>query len=393
MRRKISRKNFKGSVIIITFMVMMIVLTTALSLALVAVKDMKGSIGASKTGYTFQVAEEGIEDVMNDILKKGKIKIGDLANCQSSDGLIKKANLYAVELLDDSNPTKQKINCYVRRDDYLSEIKYLKSVGSFPDNTHLSERAIEAPVVCSATVDSGNTDIVGLWHLEETSGSGEYLSDSSGNENDGTPNGTSVARGICNARSFDGNDDYIRIEDNEDFNFGGGNFTIEAWVYFTSLEAGKHHVIISHWNGGTAANRQFEFYYSVDPDTLNFNYSTTGSPGTVLSAPWNPEANAWYHVAVSRVSGTLYFFINGKQIDSESITGTLFDSTYSVNIGATINDNPPIDDEPQSEFKGYIDEVWLSNVEKTTKICGDFCAGCKKVFPIPASCSSCPACP
>ena len=57
----------------------------------------------------------------------------------------------------------------------------------------------------------GNT--VGLWHLDETGGSGAYIKDSSSYANNGTPTGTTVVNGISGkARKFSGSTDHIDVE-------------------------------------------------------------------------------------------------------------------------------------------------------------------------------------
>jgi hypothetical protein len=144
-------KKFKGSAIIVTFFVMLIILTTALSLALVTIKDMKASIGASKSNLAYQAADEGVEAVMYKILKEGNTKVNQVtpssSNCKS-DGLIwDKNNYYVVELLDDTEPTKTRISCNNSTAD-VSTIKYIKSIGISKDNAQKTERAVTVPVRC-----------------------------------------------------------------------------------------------------------------------------------------------------------------------------------------------------------------------------------------------------
>ena len=56
------------------------------------------------------------------------------------------------------------------------------------------------------------TSTVGLYHLEETSGTGAYIQDSSATNADGTPTGTTVIDGFYGkARSFNGSSDYIDV--------------------------------------------------------------------------------------------------------------------------------------------------------------------------------------
>lgn len=133
-------KKFKASAIIVTFFVMLIILTTALSLALVTIKDMKASIGASKSNLAYQAADEGVEVVMYDILHSSIVS--ELDHCDPEDGLIKNSK-YIVELLDESD---ERIDCDADGGDSVSTIINIKSIGVSQINAQKSERAIRVPV-------------------------------------------------------------------------------------------------------------------------------------------------------------------------------------------------------------------------------------------------------
>ena len=48
-----------------------------------------------------------------------------------------------------------------------------------------------------------------------------------------------------------------------------------------------------------------------------------GSTSTQVTKAWTPSADTWYHVAVSRASGNLRFFIDGTQIGTTETSNTV----------------------------------------------------------------------
>ena len=166
----------------------------------------------------------------------------------------------------------------------------------------------------------GNT--VGLWHLDETGGSGAYLKDSSSSANNGTPNGTTVVNGVIGkARNFNGTSDYINIG-----GLSGGTAiqSIEFWAYPTStttyfidLDGGTHYI----WaNAGTVT-------------ATGFTSPTIYVNGAVSSTI---VANQWQHIAVT--------------------TGTSFNAS-----------NTTIGKHSSSYMSGKLDEIRISNIARTSE--------------------------
>jgi hypothetical protein len=119
---------------------------------------------------------------------------------------------------------------------------------------------------------------------------------------------------------FDGTTDYLSMPHHEDFALRSADFTIEFWIYPTSVSA--DFTVCGSWASGgdewriwydvSEAKFQILFYdASAGADTLNIN---SGATGTVL--------NTWTHVAVTRTNGSQYiWYINGKQ-NGASVDGT-----------------------------------------------------------------------
>src|SRR3989344_5870990 len=78
--------------------------------------------------------------------------------------------------------------------------------------------------------------LIAYWAFDETSG--PTAEDSSVNENDGAINGAtwvSCQSGTRGALNFDGVNDNVLINDNNEFDFAKDNFTISLWMYPTDL--------------------------------------------------------------------------------------------------------------------------------------------------------------
>ena len=133
----------KASILVVTLMVLGIVLVSALSISLVSVQERKASMGSSKSGAAFQVADSGIELVMDSILSSRKDSLKTLASIGCSNGNITGTG-YVVELKKDNGSGGEVgVNCGT---DKISDIIAIKSVGTGGGQ----QRAIEAAVASNS---------------------------------------------------------------------------------------------------------------------------------------------------------------------------------------------------------------------------------------------------
>jgi len=116
--------------------------------------------------------------------------------------------------------------------------------------------------------------------------------------------------------SFDGTGDYLQTLSTDLYNFGTGEFTIEAWVYLTSLP--QVATIIDTRNGDVLGAYDFAVTAS---QKLDFLFASSGT--TRITSTNNVSLNTWTHVVVSRASGTLRLFINGNQEASTSTSAAI----------------------------------------------------------------------
>ena len=120
--------------------------------------------------------------------------------------------------------------------------------------------------------------------------------------------------------------DRFYLADSADWDFGTGDYTAECWVYLkeqTDQYVVAREISSSWWginfwsNGGTT-------------NTVRAGYNAKHE----VTYQWYNEV--WYHVAVSRQSGTSRLFINGYLLDSQSDTDDITAAT-TLEIGHDAN--------------------------------------------------------
>ena len=121
---------------------------------------------------------------------------------------------------------------------------------------------------------------------------------------------------------FDGSGDYLTFPQAA-LQFGTSDFTVEAWVYFTTI--------------GTD---QYIFNYaSSGPTHVGINYYSgawrIGGFNSYLVTGGSASTGQWYHVAMVRSANNLRAYINGAQIGSAvSVSGVTFSASGIGYIGA-----------------------------------------------------------
>ena len=132
--------------------------------------------------------------------------------------------------------------------------------------------------------------------------------------------------GVNGSGFFDGTSDYVYLNGGTPLTFGTGDFTIECWVNMTSTPAAVY--VFDFRPNGSEPNAPWCF---VDSGQVVFGFAGSRISDT---GAFTINANAWYHLAFVRNSGTFKLYVDG--VEKGSISNTT-DATVGTNrplIGA-----------------------------------------------------------
>ena len=199
----------------------------------------------------------------------------------------------------------------------------------------------------------GNT--VGLWHLDETGGSGAYLKDTTSNANNGTPTGTTVVDGVyVKARSFDGSNDLVDVGTGSSLDFGNsGSFTVSGWIKPTTLVDYATFL-------GKSANRAAPYSFITGFMANGRLSAYTGASWTDICPAGSVTNGNWQHVSFAYNGTNMYGYVNGANCGFAAFSYT-DNAAHIVTIGSHYAAATTYD------YNGLMDEVKLSNVARTAK--------------------------
>ena len=193
--------------------------------------------------------------------------------------------------------------------------------------------------------------IVGLWHLDE--GTGSIASDSSGNNNDGAITNATWASGkFGSALSFDGDGDYVQLPASKTI-VNTTTFTVEAW-FKTSLNhpvygGTEGRIVNLHWKD--TASTAVSLY--VEQDKIGLLYHKGSMQHVWVKYNVAYYNNVWHHIAVTYNGTTYRLYYDGAEVAAQADLFGGF-GTFPAYLG-TYNSC-------ERFFNGTIDEVRIWNV-------------------------------
>ncbi len=205
-----------------------------------------------------------------------------------------------------------------------------------------------ASSIGSQSTSALTNGLVGYWKLDEVSGAGATLADSSGNNNTGTAklfgggntstDSAHVAGKFGNGFSFDGGDDNIDIPYSSNLT-GAGSVSLSAWIKPTTI-GGADYVF-----GNTS--QSFRFLLS---GTTNIQFPTACGSLTGFSTPM--QTGVWQLLTgtFDSTTGQTVIYLNGAKVSSGICTGAILDAA-NLSIGGTST----------RRFNGSIDEMRMYN--------------------------------
>jgi subtilisin-like proprotein convertase family protein len=181
--------------------------------------------------------------------------------------------------------------------------------------------------------------------------------------NNGTLQGGATANGVGmvgQAFSFNGTSAYVQVPDSAVLR--PTNFTIEAWVQFSSLngtgnaQAGQQYIVFKQ----NTRSSYFEGYYlgkerRGNNDVFAFAVTSSSAAQAGVYSTTPISTGTWYHVVAARGSNFLQLFINGQSVGQTNVSFAQNYGTQPLFFGSS----------GQSywdrKFAGLLDEVSLYN--------------------------------
>ena len=198
-----------------------------------------------------------------------------------------------------------------------------------------------------------------LLHMDGANGSTSFT-DSSASAHAATVGGnaqisTAQSKFGGGAGLFDGTDDQLAYAANTDFDLSAGNWTIEAWIYYTGAANGEHtaiqiggptsynNILLHHWSSSGKITSLSEYV----PYEAGWDSQINGLAATPV--------NTWKHWATVRSGDTITLYEDGVSQGTNVSTANMYTgaSGWIARIGGN-------GDSAAFHWKGYLDEVRIS---------------------------------
>lgn len=214
---------------------------------------------------------------------------------------------------------------------------------------------VHQALLCAGEIDSYFESVKLLLHMNGSNG-GTSFPDSSLTTKTISRVGSGVTTQTANpkygsaaAGGFNGSS-ALTVANHADLSLGSSDFTIEAWVYVTTLASQS---LMVHGNVATPDSQKSFFIYTSGSGVWQcYFYNLPGGFAAFNTASAVFSANQWHHFALTRSGSTLRAFINGVlggTISMSAASGVPVDSLYIGNYNGLAD-----------PLQGFIDEVRIT---------------------------------
>lgn len=141
----------------------------------------------------------------------------------------------------------------------------------------------------------------------------------------------------------------LRLSDDEKWWLSTKNFTLEAWIYPTSVATAYQ----TFFSQGLASEADLNtvIQFRLETSKIRGFLKTTGNVifGDCMSASGAIVANQWQHIAYVRSGSNFDIYVNGTSVCTASSPSSAANSDAILSIGQKGDNTSP--------FTGYIDEL------------------------------------
>ena len=225
-------------------------------------------------------------------------------------------------------------------------------VSNYPFTGYISDlRIVTGTAVYTSNFTPPTENLTAIANTSLLTCQGSSIVDASTNAHTITVTGNAASvnldpYGTEKVTTFDGTGDYLVVSSSStDYGYGTGDFTIELWVYFNSVTVTQ--TVVSNLTSASSTNPHL---YLLDTDS-KIKYYDGGGDRITSSAL---SANTWYHVALSRASGSTKLFIDGTQSGSTYTDSNNYGTTAPFVVGTYYSGGSLVTTNP---LNGYVQDV------------------------------------
>lgn len=200
----------------------------------------------------------------------------------------------------------------------VNKISVGKGQGTNAEFSISNLRIVKGTALYTANFTPPTTTLTAVTNTSLLTCQANRIFDNSGNDLNLTVEGDTMVRpenpfddGIpenIGSAHFDGTGDYLRLPNNDIYNFGTGDFTIDGWLYYDVESAGLGPTFWDQsLNGSNSAGGLWFGWYG---DTFYFRID--GLSNDLTQGITIPRFQ-WVHVAVSRDNGYVEVYVNGNR--------------------------------------------------------------------------------